>query len=111
MMAQAQQLGADAVINVRFTTSAVTAGAAELYAYVPNPSVILAQLRWTVCALLHSFCSLLAGVGVMRMWKSFQAEKTTPQISYAGTALLSAIILHGSYNSIATMLGTAGFAL
>jgi uncharacterized protein YbjQ (UPF0145 family) len=33
MMAQAQQLGADAVINVRFTTSAVTAGAAELYAY------------------------------------------------------------------------------
>ncbi len=33
MMAQAQQLGADAVVNVRFTTSAVTAGAAELYAY------------------------------------------------------------------------------
>lgn len=33
MMGQAQQLGADAVVNVRFTTSAVTAGAAELYAY------------------------------------------------------------------------------
>lgn len=33
MMAQAQQLQADAVVNVRFTTSAVTAGAAELYAY------------------------------------------------------------------------------
>jgi uncharacterized protein YbjQ (UPF0145 family) len=33
MMAQAQQLGANAVVNVRFTTSAVTAGAAELYAY------------------------------------------------------------------------------
>jgi uncharacterized protein YbjQ (UPF0145 family) len=33
MMAQAQQLGADAVVNVRFTTSAVTAGAAEMYAY------------------------------------------------------------------------------
>jgi uncharacterized protein YbjQ (UPF0145 family) len=33
MLAQAQQLGADGVINVRFTTSAVTAGAAELYAY------------------------------------------------------------------------------
>jgi uncharacterized protein YbjQ (UPF0145 family) len=33
MMAQAQQLGADAIVNVRFTTSAVTAGAAELYAY------------------------------------------------------------------------------
>ncbi len=33
MLAQAQQLGAHAVVNVRFTTSAVTAGAAELYAY------------------------------------------------------------------------------
>ena len=33
MIGQAEQLGADAVVNVRFTTSAVTAGAAELYAY------------------------------------------------------------------------------
>jgi uncharacterized protein YbjQ (UPF0145 family) len=33
MLAQAQQLGANAVLNVRFTTSAVAAGAAEMYAY------------------------------------------------------------------------------
>jgi len=33
MLGQAEQLGANAVVNVRFTTSAVTAGAAELYAY------------------------------------------------------------------------------
>ena len=33
MLAQAQELGANAVVNVRFSTSAVTAGAAELYAY------------------------------------------------------------------------------
>lgn len=33
MLAQAQQLGANAVINVRFSTSSVTSGAAELYAY------------------------------------------------------------------------------
>ena len=78
--------------------------------YIPNPTVSLAQWRWTICVLLHSSCSLLAGVGVMRMWKSFQAEKTTPQISYLRTALLSAIILHGSYNAIATFLETVGFA-
>jgi len=40
MLAQAQQLGANAVVNVRFTTSAVTAGAAELYAY--GPAVVVA---------------------------------------------------------------------
>lgn len=33
MIEQAQQLGANAILNVRLSTSAVTAGAAELYAY------------------------------------------------------------------------------
>lgn len=33
MLAQAEQLGANAVVNVRFTTSAVTSGASELYCY------------------------------------------------------------------------------
>ena len=43
MMAQAQELGANAVVNVRFTTSAITAGASEMLAYgtavVATPSV------------------------------------------------------------------------
>lgn len=33
MIQQAQALGANAVVNVRFSTSAVTQGAAELYVY------------------------------------------------------------------------------
>lgn len=33
MLTQADELGANAVVNVRFSTSAVTAGAAEIYAY------------------------------------------------------------------------------
>lgn len=33
MLGQAEQLGANAVLNVRFTTSAVTQRAAELFAY------------------------------------------------------------------------------
>ena len=33
MLNQAQELGANAVLNVRFSTSAITGGAAELYAY------------------------------------------------------------------------------
>ncbi|NNF63574.1 MAG: heavy metal-binding domain-containing protein [Acidimicrobiia bacterium] len=33
MLSQATELGANAVVNVRFTTSSVAAGAAELYAY------------------------------------------------------------------------------
>ncbi|SHI19482.1 YbjQ family protein [Ferrimonas marina] len=33
MVEQAQAIGANAVINVRFSTSSVTSGAAELFAY------------------------------------------------------------------------------
>jgi uncharacterized protein YbjQ (UPF0145 family) len=33
MIAQGNELGADAIVNVRFSTSAVTAGAAEMFAY------------------------------------------------------------------------------
>ncbi len=33
MVAQAEQLGATAIINVRFATSSITQGAAELYVY------------------------------------------------------------------------------
>lgn len=33
MVAQAEQMGANAVVNVRFSTSSVAAGAAELYVY------------------------------------------------------------------------------
>jgi uncharacterized protein YbjQ (UPF0145 family) len=33
MVAQAVQLGANAVINVRYSTSSITQGAAELFAY------------------------------------------------------------------------------
>ena len=33
MKGQAQQLGANAIVNVRFSTSSVAAGAAEIYVY------------------------------------------------------------------------------
>lgn len=33
MVQQAQQLGANAIVNIRFSTSSITQGAAELYAY------------------------------------------------------------------------------
>ena len=33
MKAQASQMGANAIVNVRFSTSSVAAGAAEIYVY------------------------------------------------------------------------------
>lgn len=39
MKAQARQMGANAIVNVRFSTSAVAAGAAEIYVYGTAVSV------------------------------------------------------------------------
>lgn len=39
MVEQARQLGANAIVNVRFSTSSVAQGAAELYAYGTAVSV------------------------------------------------------------------------
>ena len=43
MLAQAAELGANAVVNVRFATSSITSGAAELYVY--GTAVILEDLQ------------------------------------------------------------------
>jgi len=39
MTSQAQQMGANAIVNVRFSTSSVAAGAAEIYVYGTAVSV------------------------------------------------------------------------
>ena len=41
MVQQAESIGANAVLNIRFTTSSVTQGAAELFAY--GTAVVLEQ--------------------------------------------------------------------
>lgn len=43
MIAQAEELGANAVLNVRFSTSAITQGAAELYCY--GTAVVVVPLQ------------------------------------------------------------------
>ncbi len=43
MVQQAEAIGADAVLNIRFSTSSVTQGAAELYAY--GTAVVLDQSK------------------------------------------------------------------
>ena len=43
MIGQANELGANAVINVRFSTSSITQGAAELYAY--GTAVVIQPLQ------------------------------------------------------------------
>ena len=40
LLNHAQQLGANAIVSVRFTTSSITSGASELYAYGTAVTVV-----------------------------------------------------------------------
>ncbi len=76
--------------------------------YINDPTPGLAQWRWTVCVLLHSSCSLVAGLGVVRMWKRFQAAERRPDIADAATAIATAIVIHGTYNAAVTLMELSG---
>ncbi len=77
-----------------------------LCVYVPNPMPWLIAWRWTVCVALHTGCSLIAGLGVARVWHDATARQARPKAGLALPALLTAIVLHGVYNAIALVAET-----
>ncbi len=77
-----------------------------LNVYIDKPTPQIVWWRWTVCLLLHASCSLIAGWGVVRTWREFQARQSLPQIALAAPALTTAIVVHGLYNATALILET-----
>ena len=72
--------------------------------YVSNPSAELVIWRWTVCVLLHSGCSVIAGIGLCRIRRQFQRKRQMPALSDGARWILAAIVIHGIYNGIVTLL-------
>ncbi len=79
-----------------------------LNVYVPNPSENLILWRWTVCVALHTGCSVLASVGLARVWKESMEARKRPQIGRALPYLIMAIAIHGLYNGSAVLLAAFG---
>ena len=75
-----------------------------LHVYVRDPSPALAAWRWSVCTALHVGCSLIAGLGLRRVWLVARAAYSRPDISGASTHLITAIALHGAYNAVVLVL-------
>lgn len=72
-----------------------------LKVYVPDPSEALIYWRWTVCVALHSGCSMIAGLGLVRVWRRTMAHKTRPNLAQGTPLMVTAIVLHGVYNAAA----------
>ncbi len=80
-----------------------------LHVYIPHPPAFLAPWRWTVCVAMHMGCSLIAGLGLMRIWKDAWARRARANLSLGYPYLLAAAVIHGVYNGLAVLFSAAYF--
>jgi len=69
-----------------------------LHVYVASPTPQLVAWRWSACVALHSGCSLIAGVGLLRVWARIWPKGARPELLGAYPFTLAAIAVHGAYN-------------
>ena len=70
---------------------------------IDDPSERLTRARWIVGPLLHGGCSAVAGLGVRRLWRR-GLDRGAPRVADAEPFLVVAVVLHGSWNLLATLL-------
>jgi len=75
-----------------------------LNVYVPQPPVWLVRWRWSVCVALHVGCTLVAGLGLMRIWRDTWERRARPRLVLGFPYLVTAIVIHGTYNALAVVL-------
>ncbi|MCA9309609.1 MAG: PrsW family intramembrane metalloprotease [Phycisphaerales bacterium] len=72
--------------------------------YIPQPDAGIIIWRWTVCVFLHLGCALIAGLGLARVWRDVSAQRRPAELADAFRYMVIAIVVHGSYNALATVL-------
>jgi hypothetical protein len=81
-----------------------------LKVYVKNPGADLIAWRWTVCTFLHMGCTLIASLGLARIWSATDRSATRPDLALGYPYLVTAIVVHGSYNTLALLLSLTNTA-
>ncbi|HNO78007.1 MAG TPA: PrsW family glutamic-type intramembrane protease [Phycisphaerae bacterium] len=70
-----------------------------IFVYLRNPSDTIILFRWTVCVALHVGCTTIVALGLGRIWTRAMSEFRQPRIADLFPSLVTAIILHGTYNA------------
>lgn len=98
--------GAWAILFVGATAGLVFAAIENvlyLRVYFPDHEPALATWRWTINVALHTGCSLMAAVGVAKIWKDVMQRGREAEISRGFPWLVAAIVTHGTYNLLAVI--------
>ncbi|MHC4476525.1 MAG: PrsW family glutamic-type intramembrane protease [Planctomycetota bacterium] len=65
---------------------------------------VFAGFRWTVCTAVHLFCSAIASLGMIRVWKKQLRDGKPADLSVAFAYFAVAMAVHGAYNLTALFL-------
>jgi RsiW-degrading membrane proteinase PrsW (M82 family) len=60
--------------------------------------------RWAVCTSLHMMCSVIASLGLVRVWKKQLADGRAADLSFGFHYFIAAMAVHGIYNLSAAMI-------
>ena len=77
--------------------------------YIEDPGESLVYWRWTVCTALHAGCSIVASLGILRVWRTTMQRREKPRLADATPYLVTAIVIHGLYNGFCLLLSIADF--
>jgi hypothetical protein len=80
-----------------------------LNVYIPNAGPSLARWRWTVCMGLHMNCSVVAGLGVARIWYHTHRTGNRPNLALGVPWFVLAMVGHGLYNFSVTIAEAFGW--
>ncbi len=75
-----------------------------LHVYIPDPTPLIIVWRWTICVILHTGCSLMAGMGVMRIHQETMRTRQPPRLESGAAWIMAAVIVHGVYNFAAILI-------
>ena len=71
--------------------------------YIRKPDPALISWRWSVCVFMHAGCAVIAGLGLVRIWRNIWQRMDRPNLSLAFPYILTAVIAHGTYNAFAVL--------
>ncbi len=77
--------------------------------YIPDPTPGIARWRWSVCVAMHMGCSLVAALGLVRVWRDAWERRARPRLALGYPYLVTAIVIHGTYNALAVTLHAVHF--
>ncbi len=80
-----------------------------IYVYVPKHTAEFVHFRWTVCVFLHVSCSLVAGVGLARIWDNAIRNLHPPRLAMGVPWFVIAMVGHGLYNLTVIIASAMGW--